>query len=119
MKAKLIEGKIEFFTQPNWLLGDSTTYSIENGYKEVIYVTGTTTVYEDDLNVFVGMPTHIDNNDEIKFKRSMAYKDRSDSYYMSYQKYLALNNIDKANQSKDLWLSEINKIDLEFPYVTE
>lgn len=37
MKAKLNNGKLEYFQQPTWLLGDATTYATEQGYKEVVY----------------------------------------------------------------------------------
>ena len=37
MKAKLNNGKLEYFQQPAWLLGDATTYATEQGYKEVVY----------------------------------------------------------------------------------
>ena len=37
MKAKLNNGKLEYFQQPTWLLGDATAYATEQGYKEVTY----------------------------------------------------------------------------------
>ena len=37
MKAKLINGQLEYFKQPTWLLGDATAYATEHGYKEVTY----------------------------------------------------------------------------------
>ena len=117
MKAKLTDGKINYFVQPHWLLGDSTNYSVEQGYKDIIYITGTTEVTENDTNVFVGIPIHVDTNDDIKFKRGMAYKARSDSYYMAYQKYLELGSTDEADQAKQQWISEINKIESELPYI--
>ena len=55
-------------------------------------------------------------NAEIQAKREKAYKDRSDSLYMAWQKYLALGGLVKAEEAKALWLSEVEKINLEFPY---
>ena len=37
MKAKINNGKLDYFKQPAWLLGDATTYATEQGYKEVVY----------------------------------------------------------------------------------
>ena len=37
MKAKLTNGKLDYFKQPAWLLGDATAYATEQGYKEVMY----------------------------------------------------------------------------------
>ena len=37
MKAKLNNGKLDYFKQPTWLLGDATAYATEQGYKEVVY----------------------------------------------------------------------------------
>lgn len=54
-------------------------------------------------------------NDEIRAMRQQAYKDRSDSLYLAWQKYLATGD-DKAEQSRHMWLEEVAKIDEEFPY---
>ena len=35
--AKLINGQLEYFKQPAWLLGDAAAYATEQGYKEVTY----------------------------------------------------------------------------------
>ena len=43
MKAKLNNGQLEYFKQPEWLLGDATAYATEQGYKEVVYTTLTDT----------------------------------------------------------------------------
>ena len=37
MRAKLNNGKLDYFKQPAWLLGDATAYATEQGYKEVVY----------------------------------------------------------------------------------
>jgi len=54
-------------------------------------------------------------NDEIRELRQQAYKDRSDSLYLAWQKYLATGD-DRAEQSRHMWLEEVDKIDKEFPY---
>lgn len=53
MKAKLVNGVLENFTQPDWLLGDPTDYATEQGYKEVIYQHGTGGIYETETNIIV------------------------------------------------------------------
>lgn len=54
-------------------------------------------------------------NDEIRAMREQAYKDRSDSLYLAWQKYLAMED-DRAEQARQMWLAEVAKIDKEFPY---
>ena len=54
-------------------------------------------------------------NDEIRVMREQAYKDRSDSLYFAWQKYLAIGD-DRAEQARQMWLEEVAKIDKEFPY---
>lgn len=61
-------------------------------------------------------PTTEEINKEIQAKREKAYKDRSDSLYMAWQKYLALSETAKAEEAKALWLAEVEKISEEFPY---
>jgi hypothetical protein len=61
-------------------------------------------------------PTIEEINAVIQAKREQAYKDRSDSLYMAWQKYLALGETEKAEQAKALWLAEVEKINEEFPY---
>jgi len=56
------------------------------------------------------------DNDIIRQKRQELYKLRSDSLYMAYQKYLALDQVEKAEASRLAWLSEIELIDNENPY---
>ena len=55
------------------------------------------------------------SNEQIRELRQQAYKDRSDSLYLAWQKYLATGD-DKAEQSRHMWLEEVDKIDKEFPY---
>ena len=37
MKAKLTNGQLDYFKQPEWILGDASAYATEQGYKEVTY----------------------------------------------------------------------------------
>lgn len=61
-------------------------------------------------------PTTEEINAKIQEQREQAYKDRSDSLYMAWQKYLALGESVKAEQAKAQWLAEVEKINNEFPY---
>ena len=54
-------------------------------------------------------------NDEIRAMRQQAYKNRSDSLYLAWQKYLAMED-DRAEQARQMWLAEVAKIDTEIPY---
>ena len=58
-------------------------------------------------------------NEDIRLIRQDAYKQRSDSLYMAYQKYLAKGETERAEQAKTEWLAEIERIELEFPYKEE
>lgn len=55
------------------------------------------------------------SNEQIRELRQQAYKDRSDSHYLAWQKYLAMED-ERAEQAKKMWLDEVKKIDEEFPY---
>jgi len=55
-------------------------------------------------------------NADIKLIRQEQYKLRSDSLYMAYQKYLALDQTEKAEANRLSWLAEIELIDSENPY---
>ena len=37
MKAKLINNQLDYFKQPDFILGDAFAYATEQGYKEVVY----------------------------------------------------------------------------------
>ena len=54
-------------------------------------------------------------NDEIRAMRQQAYTDRSDSLYLAWQKYLAMED-DRAEPARQMWLAEVAKIDTEIPY---
>lgn len=58
------------------------------------------------------------SNDQIKAEREKQYKLRSDSYFIAYQKYLLFEELEKAEQAKNLWIAEIEKINNEYPYGT-
>lgn len=61
-------------------------------------------------------PTTEEINAKIQEQREQAYRDRSDSLYMAWQKYLALGELVKAEEAKELWLAEVEKINKEYPY---
>lgn len=58
-------------------------------------------------------------NEDIRQLRQDAYKQRSDSLYMAYQKYLAKGDEERAEQARLRWLEEVDMIDAEFPYNEE
>ena len=58
-------------------------------------------------------------NESIKRQRQMAYRMRADQYLLAYQAYTELGEIDKANEMKELWIQERNKIDKQYPYLEE
>ena len=60
MRAKLINGSIEEFVQPSHILGDATQYSIDNGYKEVIYREGNGGNFEEGDFIICEIPKIID-----------------------------------------------------------
>lgn len=62
-------------------------------------------------------PPYIQTNEDISRQRQEAYKQRSDSYYLSWQKDLALGDEDKAIISKEKWLAECLAIENEYPYL--
>ncbi len=62
-------------------------------------------------------PPYVQTNADISRNRQEQYKMRSDSHYMAYQKYTALGDLDKAENSRLQWLAEIELINLENPYL--
>ena len=56
MKAKLINGQIEYFQQPAWILGDASAYATEQGYKELVFATGNSGTYETETTIVVETP---------------------------------------------------------------
>ena len=65
------------------------------------------------------LPVYEPTNDDIKYQREMAYKHKADSYFIAYQAYLDLDELDKAKEMKELWLIERKKINEQYPYITE
>lgn len=59
------------------------------------------------------------HNEFIKNTRKRLYEEKSDYLFIAYQKYLALENHEKAEKYKEMWLYEVNQIDLEHPYISE
>lgn len=94
--------------------GDKSNYFIKRAVFDASYDTEKNTI--DPENLVYIEPTTEEINKEIQAKREKAYKDRSDSLYMAYQKYLALGDVAKAEDAKTQWLAEIEKINNEFPY---
>lgn len=58
-------------------------------------------------------------NESIKRQRQMAYRMRADQHLIAYQAYTELGELDKANEMKELWIQERNKIDQQYPYLAE
>ena len=58
-------------------------------------------------------------NEDIKQQREMAYRHKADSYFIAYQAYLDLDELEKAKEMKELWLAERQKINEQYPYITE
>lgn len=56
-------------------------------------------------------------NERIKEIRESAYKSESDSLYMSFIKYSALGQDDKAKEAYDQWLAKVKQIEEENPYI--
>lgn len=94
--------------------GDKGNYFIKRAVFDASYDAETNTI--DPENLVKVEPTKEEINAEIQKQRELAYKKRSDSLYMAYQKYLALDETEKAIESKTQWLAEIAKINNEFPY---
>lgn len=94
--------------------GDKSNYFIKRAAFDASYDTETNTI--DPENLAYVEPTTEEINAEIQAKREKAYKDRSDSLYIAWQKYLALGETKKAEDAKALWLSEVEKINEELPY---
>ena len=94
--------------------GDKSNYFIKRAVFDASYDAEKNEI--DPENLAYVEPTTEEINAEIQKQRELAYKKRSDSLYMAYQKYLALDETEKAIESKTQWLAEIAKINNEFPY---
>ena len=58
----------------------------------------------------------VQSNSDIANIRQQAYRDRSDSLFIAWQKYVETHD-ERAEEAKQSWLDEIHKIDMEFPYL--
>lgn len=58
-------------------------------------------------------------NEIIQAKRANEYKIRADHYFLAYQAYMELGEIEKANEMKKTWLLVREEINKEFPYIEE
>lgn len=96
------------------LFGDKGNYFIKKAVFDASYDEDTNTIDMDNLAYIE--PTVEEVNKQIQKQREFAYKKRTDSLYMAWQKYLALGEEEKAIEAKALWLEEVEKINQEFPY---
>ena len=69
--------------------------------------------------VYPETPVVTITNEDIKQQREMAYRHKADSYFIAYQAYLDLDELEKAKEMKELWLAERKKIEEEHPYIEE
>ena len=69
--------------------------------------------------VYEELPVYEPTNEDIKNQRRLAYKNRADEYFIAYQAYVDLDELEKAKEMKALWLEERKKIDEEYPYIEE
>lgn len=58
-------------------------------------------------------------NDIIKTQRQTAYRMKADQYFIAYQAYTELGELDKAREMKKLWVLEREAIDKQYPYIKE
>ena len=74
-----------------------------------------------DLSVeniyYMTLPSNESYNEKVRIKRERLYKSESDSIYMSFIKYSALGQDDKAKEAYDQWLAKVKQIEEENPYI--
>ena len=74
-----------------------------------------------DLSVeniyYMTLPSNESYNEKVRIKRERLYKTESDSIYMSFIKYSALGQDDKAKEAYDQWLAKVKQIEEENPYI--
>ena len=102
------------YKEGDFKFGDRGNYFLAKKVFELNYDAENNCI--DPNNLKYPEPTIKEINAKIQKQREQAYKDRSDSLYMAWQKYLALGETAKAEQAKALWLAEVEKINEEFPY---
>lgn len=57
------------------------------------------------------------SNDDIRLLRELAYESESDSLFMSWQKYMAIGELEKAAKAKINWLAKVEEITNRYPYL--
>ena len=58
-------------------------------------------------------------NEDIKKARALAYKLHADQYFIAYQAYKDLEQWDKAEEMRALWIKVRDRIDEMNPYTEE
>ena len=66
---------------------------------------------------YMTLPSNESYNEKVRMKRERLYKSESDSIYMSFIKYSALGQDDKAKEAYDQWLAKVKQIEEENPYI--
>lgn len=66
---------------------------------------------------YMTLPSNESYNEKVRIKRERLYKAESDSIYMSFIKYSALGQDDKAKEVYDQWLAKVKQIEEENPYI--
>ena len=66
---------------------------------------------------YMTLPSNESYNEKVRIKRERLYKSESDSIYMSFIKYSALGQDDKAKEAYDQWLAKVKQIEEENPYI--
>jgi hypothetical protein len=119
--AKIVDGSL--IVNPNSVYIGKVLYSnpqeehyISAGFKpyRMVWDYSSSLVETDEeiVHTFDMTPT----NEEIGRQREFAYKEESDNLFIAWQKYLQLNEVDKAEASRIAWLAKIEEIDLRLPY---
>ena len=114
MKYYLINNRIEAFDSPIYTNDFITELSTE----QVAFMEANTTASVSEIMTMEINVKPFLTNEMVQKNRENAYKQRSDSYFIASQKYLALGNTAKSDEFKALWLAEVAQIDIENPYLT-
>jgi hypothetical protein len=110
MRAKLVNGVIEYFKQPDWILGDATKYAIENGYKELITIKGTGGIYETEENIVQEIAPTIKKFNVLTPKEFLSR--------FTLAEWEAIENACTVSSAMRFWMKKYDKsqdIDLEDP----
>lgn len=73
--------------------------------------------YQEIVNMTVPDNYALVKNEEIKNTREDLYKTQSDSLYMSYVKYTALGQDEKASEAYNQWIAKVKEIEEANPYI--